>query len=97
MANISKKVTVMTQEMRELLFRVADGHEGNRFLMVYLLEIRNCKFCIQMLKWLVANHLTGRNLINWILENRLMKPSEFVNEVVQRNNLKVYARGPRIV
>jgi len=82
-----QKLNKMLPEVRELLLRVADGCEKNQVLMMYLMEIYNRKDKIQMLKWLIASRLTGPNLVGWIHSNKLQKPSDFVDKIVQNYNV----------
>lgn len=81
----------MNQTTKELFLRVADGNEANKILMLYLLEIRNRKYCDQILKWLIENRLTGHNLISWINQHSLQKPTHFISRLVYLINSKTPA------
>jgi len=78
----------MNQGTRDLFLRVADGKENNKILMLYLLEIRNRRYCDRILKWLIQNRLTGNNLVQWIHQNKLEQPTYFVNRLVFLINKK---------
>ena len=52
----------MSPARRDLMFRVMDGE---RKILPYLHHFDGYTRCDYMLSWLIDNHLTGKNFLDW--------------------------------
>lgn len=72
----------ISDQRRDLMFRVLDGEAGLLPLMFHFQKMRRCD---RMLSWLVKNELTGRKLVGWIKheqEGSFLKTLAFVQSKV---------------
>ena len=79
----------MTPKKRDLILRVLDDFPDNN-LLHFVYHIDHYQYSEQILKWLIANHLTGRKLKIWKesqWSNSMMEPVRFI--IAQINKEKV--------
>lgn len=78
----------MTRQERELIFRVMDGRSD---LLPFLHHVWMYRRRIEILHWFVANHITGKNLVEWkktIHDKSMLMPVEFVLKQLEKSDEK---------
>lgn len=66
---------------RELMFKVIN--DDMRVVQI-VYQIDQFKYCDVILKWLVDNHMTGRNLMAWLNDHHDRSVLSLVTEIVRR-------------
>lgn len=54
----------MTENRRQLLLQICDGHPG---LPPYLYHLTRFRRCDEILGWLVQNRITGKRFLEWVV------------------------------
>lgn len=72
----------MTDNRRDLFFKVMDGHwEALKGLMAMMNQHRHCDV---MLTWLVKNQLTGVKFMAWYQEKFAPNPRRMFHHILSR-------------
>ena len=75
----------MTNAERDLIFRVVDGRNE---LLPFMHHIWSYRRRLEILRWFLVNHITGKNLIAWkesIHARSQLLPVEFVLKQLEKS------------